>query len=95
MSMSDGLQPGGFAHGPDEKWGRAGNVVGFGRRNCAPAVAVSVNSTLLAESTRRVGTAWPVAGFSDECGLCKAAGILLLCGAQQPDSHAFRPQDYP
>jgi len=77
MSMSDGLQPGGFAHGPDEKWGRAGNVFGFGRRNCAPSVAVSVNSTLLAESTRRVGTAWPDAGSNGDCGIGKAKAKIL------------------
>jgi hypothetical protein len=44
-----------LAQGPDEKCGRAGRTVGL------------VNTiTLLAESTRRVGTAWPAAGFSWE-----------------------------
>ena len=39
-----------------------GSVVGFRHAQVAPAAAVSVNVTLLAESTRRVGTAWPGAG---------------------------------
>jgi hypothetical protein len=72
MSMRAGFQPGGLAQGPDEKCGRAGNVEGLGRRNVAPAAAVSVNSTLLAESTRRVGTAWPVDRSNGDCGIGKA-----------------------
>ena len=72
VSISPGVQPGGFAQGPDEKCGRAGNVAGFGRRNVAPAAVVSVNATLLPESTRRVGTAWPEAGSNGDCGIGKA-----------------------
>jgi hypothetical protein len=33
----------------------------------------SVNVTLLPESSRRVGTAWPGAGCKAECGIRKAA----------------------
>ena len=40
----------------------AGRVGGFAARTRAPAAVVSVNITLLAESSRRVGTAWPGAG---------------------------------
>ena len=58
----DRSQPGGFAHGPDEKYGRAGRLKGR-----------STNTTLLAESTRRVGTAWPNAGSKRDCGARKAA----------------------
>src|SRR5690606_12702525 len=45
-----GDQPGGFAQGPEEKNGRAGLRAGSG---------YSVIKTLLAESSRGVGTAWP------------------------------------
>ena len=77
VSMRAGFQPGGLAQGPDEKCGRAGNVDGFGRRKVAPAAVVSVNSTLLAESTRRVGTAWPDAGSNGDCGIGKAKAKIL------------------
>ena len=88
VSMRDGFQPGGFAQGPDEKCGRAGNVAGFGRRKVAPAAVVSVNSTLLAESTRRVGTAWPVDGCNGEYGLRKALEIIARCESATSDSLA-------
>src|SRR5881392_2438674 len=65
--------PGGLAQGPDEKKGRAGWVTGFAARTGAPASAVSVNSTLLTESTRRVGTAWAGGASKPECGDRKAA----------------------
>jgi len=44
-------QPGGLAQGPEEKKGRAGSALGR-----------VTKITLLAESSRRVGTAWPDAG---------------------------------
>jgi len=47
-------------------------VVGRIGRVAAAASAVSVNVTLLAESTRRVGTAWPAAVSKEECGGGKA-----------------------
>ena len=55
-----GHQPGGFAQGPDEKYGRAGGV-GLAGAGCAGG-DVSLILTLLTESTRRVGTAWPEGG---------------------------------
>jgi hypothetical protein len=58
----DKSQPGGFAQGPDEKYGRAGRLKGR-----------STKTTLLAESTRRVGTAWPNAVSKRDCGARKAA----------------------
>jgi hypothetical protein len=74
MSSDCGDQPGGFAQGPDEKNGRFGFVGGFAAaRNAAPATSVSVTITLLAESARRVGTAWPGAVSKEECGGGKAA----------------------
>jgi hypothetical protein len=76
VSIREAFQPGGLAQGPDEKCGRAGKVYGFGRRKVAPAVAVSVNSTLLPESTRRVGTAWPEAGSNGDCGIGKATAKI-------------------
>src|SRR3954447_3858466 len=72
VCSKEALQPGGLAHGPEEKYGLAGRVVGFAGRTSAPASAVSVNSTLLAESTRRVGTAWPAAAHKPESGRSKA-----------------------
>jgi hypothetical protein len=51
MASFSGDQPGRLAHGPEEKCGRAGRTAG----------GVFVNVTLLSESTRRVGTAWPAA----------------------------------
>ena len=57
-----GLQPGGFAHGPDEKWGLAGRICGIMRRAGAPTSTASVTQSLLPESSRRVGTAWPADG---------------------------------
>ena len=49
-------------------------VAGFAARNAAAAaVAMSVNVTLLAESARRVGTAWPAAVCREDCGAGKAA----------------------
>jgi len=71
MSSDCGDQPGGLAHGPEEKWGLAGFVAGFAGRNSA-VVSVSVKVTLLAESSRRVGTAWPAAGSKEDCGRGKA-----------------------
>src|SRR3954467_15751040 len=65
VSSLPGLQPGGLAHGPDEKLGRCGFVRGLAGRTSAPAAVASVNVALLAESTRRVGTAWPVDGCKD------------------------------
>ena len=62
ISSLSALQPGGLAHGPDEKFGRSGLVRGSARRTSAPAAIASLNLTLLAESSRRVGTAWPGAG---------------------------------
>jgi hypothetical protein len=66
VSSFSALQPGGLAQGPDEKFARFGFVWGFAPlsigRGSAMAAVVSVNVTLLAESTRRVGTAWPGAG---------------------------------
>jgi hypothetical protein len=62
-----------LAQGPEEKYGRLGFVAGLAGRNVAPAAAVSVNVSLLAESARRVGTAWPAAVFREECGDGKAA----------------------
>ena len=58
------LQRGGLAHGPDEKFGRSGFIRGSAGRTSAPAAIASLNVTLLAESSRRVGTAWPGAGCS-------------------------------
>ena len=63
VSIWSEFQPGGLAQGPDEKCGRAGRVAGWFN-----------NLTLLAESTRRVGTAWPADGFKRQCGERKAAG---------------------
>src|SRR5215472_2365216 len=62
VSSLSTLQPGGLAHGPDEKFGRLGFRGGFAGRTSAPAAITSVNVTLLPESSRRVGTAWPGAG---------------------------------
>ena len=58
MSSRLSDQPGGFGQGPEEKEGRAGTRAGL----------VVVNFTLLAESSRRVGTAWPD-------GRCKDRGL--------------------
>src|SRR6476619_6533357 len=44
VSSDWAVQPGGLAHGPDEKWGRAGRVFGLARRAAAPAVTASVMS---------------------------------------------------
>jgi hypothetical protein len=93
VSSKCGAQPGGFAQGPDEKKGRSGFMVGFAAHNVAAGVAVSVNITLLAESTRRVGTAWPGAAFTGDCGARKASakdsrpnpGLAMCCAAQQLD----------
>jgi len=52
-----------LAQGPEEKYGRAGRTAG----------GVFVTITLLAESTRRVGTAWPAAGSSEEFRAAKPA----------------------
>ena len=69
-------QPGGLAQGPEEKCGRAGRTAG----------GVFVNITLLAESTRRVGTAWPAAGCSGnaangKCAIlhCERFAVLTVC----------------
>jgi hypothetical protein len=62
-----------LAQGPDEKNGLAGLMSGLARRTMAPAAATSVNLTLLAESTRRVGTAWPADGSTGLSGARKAA----------------------
>ena len=59
VSILSSDQPGGFGQGPDEKLGRAGFRAGRG----------VVNVTLLAESARRVGTAWPT-------GRCKGVPVL-------------------
>src|SRR5688500_6551711 len=64
LSLS-GVQPGRLAHGPEEKYGRAGRTAG----------GVFVNVTLLAESTRRVGTAWPAAASKDGSPDVKPFGI--------------------
>jgi hypothetical protein len=62
-----------LAQGPEEKCGLVGLVAGFARLNSAVvSVSVVVNVTLLAESSRRVGTAWPAAVSKDECGGGKA-----------------------
>src|SRR5579864_1666033 len=88
------LQPGGLAHGPDEKFGRSGFVRGFAGRTSAPAAMASLNVTLLAESSRRVGTAWPGAGCSgcsDDDNRCRERIAFRLsngckwCAAQQTD----------
>src|SRR5206468_1812754 len=55
VSSLSGVQPGGLAQGPEEKLGRAGRASGF------EAVIII---TLLAESTRCVGTPWPADGCS-------------------------------
>ena len=57
--------------GPDEKWGRLGLVWGFADAHVgAWRQSTSVNVTLLAESSRRVGTAWP----GDRCNGCAGDG---------------------
>ena len=70
-----GVQPGGLAQGPDEKRGRAGS-----------GGLVVVIQTLLAESTRRVGTAWPAA-ISTECAALRNANRHEpeWCSAQRAD----------
>src|SRR4249919_80924 len=72
MSSFWGAQPGGLAQGPDEKYGLVGLMAGFARRNSALVSVSVVNVTLLAESSRRVGTAWPAAASKEECGGGKA-----------------------
>ena len=79
------LQPGGFAHGPDEKNGRLGLAMGLGARSACAATA-SVNVTLLAESSRRVGTAWPRAVSKGECGAGKAVLKDSRCESQTIDA---------
>ena len=71
VSSLSALQPGGLAQGPDEKWvGPVGSRV----RPAQVAPSGSCHQlTLLAESTRRVGTAWPAAGCKRHCGSGKAA----------------------
>src|SRR5690242_12967960 len=72
LLSSSGLQPGNLAQGPDDNCGLAGRIWGLARRTTAPAVSASVMYTLLAESTRRVGTAWPVDGCKRHCRVDKA-----------------------
>src|SRR5205085_4738988 len=74
VSSLPALQPGGLAHGPDEKYGLAGRIWGLAW-DCARAPSTAwlvVKLTLLAESSRRVGTAWPGAGSKAESGVSKA-----------------------
>ena len=95
--------PGGLAQGPDEKYGRFGFVAGLAGRNVAPAAAVSVNVSILAESARRVGTAWPAAVSREECGDGKAArkirrrlrGTRRYCAAQQVEIPRIASADAP
>ena len=58
VSILPSDQPGGFGQGPEEKLGCAG--IRAGR---------SVKITLLAESARRVGTAWPADSLRGGCGI--------------------------
>src|SRR6185503_7634352 len=44
VSSLSALQPGGLAHGPDEKLGRSGLVWGFARRTSGVAAVASVMS---------------------------------------------------
>jgi hypothetical protein len=59
--------------------------MGLGARSACAATA-SVNVTLLAESSRRVGTAWPGAVCKGECGAGKAAVKDSRCESQTIDA---------
>ena len=67
-------QPGGFGQGPEEKEGLAGRVAGLVRCDAASVGGMVDKTTLLAESTRRVGTAWPARRCSDRGALGKPGG---------------------
>jgi hypothetical protein len=64
MSNSAADQPGGLAQGPEEKKGRAGSAAGR-----------STKFTLLAESTRRVGTAWPATALGHKPQMASGRGV--------------------
>jgi hypothetical protein len=63
----DASQPGGFAQGPEEKNGRAGNVPGL----------LIVIKLLLTESSRGVGTAWPDVGIREANRFKQAKSMTL------------------
>jgi hypothetical protein len=75
VERRSGDQPGGLAQGPEEKKGRAGGALGR-----------STKITLLTESTRRVGTAWPAAALAGGGRMTRwREGI-----AAETDSHVKR-----
>ena len=67
--------------GAGREIGSGGFGCGFAGARSAPAATASVNVTLLAESSRRVGTAWPVAGFKGECGARQGGAKDFACNS--------------
>ena len=94
VSSRLGLQPGGLAQGPEEKYGRRD---GFGSwpAHGRASFGSSVNSTLLAESTRRVGTAWPAAASKRRMrqDARQRERFSRCCAAQQLEFARIRPRN--